>query len=120
MAEVVADRLNGGQALFPGIDDATKLQLSGVEVASFGDAFGTGESALEVVYADPARGLYQKVVVSSDAKTLLGGIFVGDASPYLSLRPLTPSSARATTSRSARSGPPSTATTATPSPTSAS
>ncbi|TFC57061.1 MULTISPECIES: nitrite reductase large subunit NirB [unclassified Cryobacterium] len=88
MAEVVADRLNGGQALFPGIDDATKLKLSGVEVASFGDAFGTGERALEVVYADPARGLYQKVVVSSDAKTLLGGIFVGDASPYLSLRPL--------------------------------
>ncbi|MBX0299027.1 nitrite reductase large subunit NirB [Cryobacterium sp. 1639] len=88
MAEVVADRLNGGQALFPGIDDATKLKLSGVEVASFGDAFGTGDRALEVVYADPARGLYQKVVVSSDAKTLLGGIFVGDASPYLSLRPL--------------------------------
>ncbi|WEO77036.1 nitrite reductase large subunit NirB [Cryobacterium sp. SO2] len=88
MAEVVADRLNGGQAVFPGIDDATKLKLSGVEVASFGDAFGTGDRALEVVYADPARGLYQKVVVSSDAKTLLGGIFVGDASPYLSLRPL--------------------------------
>ena len=88
MAEVVADRLSGGQAVFPGIDDATKLKLSGVEVASFGDAFGASESALEVVYADPARGLYQKVVVSSDAKTLLGGIFVGDASPYLSLRPL--------------------------------
>ncbi|QYF75217.1 nitrite reductase large subunit NirB [Cryobacterium sp. PAMC25264] len=88
MAEVVADRLNGGEAVFPGIDDATKLKLSGVEVASFGDAFGTGERALEVVYADPARGLYQKVVVSHDAKTLLGGIFVGDASPYLSLRPL--------------------------------
>ena len=88
MAEVVADRLNGGEALFPGIDDATKLKLSGVEVASFGDAFATGERALEVVYADPARGLYQKVVVSSDAKTLLGGIFVGDASPFLSLRPL--------------------------------
>ncbi|PRY67641.1 assimilatory nitrite reductase (NAD(P)H) large subunit precursor [Glaciihabitans tibetensis] len=88
MAEVVADRINGGEAVFPGIDDATKLKLSGVEVASFGDAFGTGDRALEVVYADPARGLYQKIVVSSDAKTLLGGIFVGDASPYLSLRPM--------------------------------
>jgi nitrite reductase (NADH) large subunit len=88
MAEVVADRLSGGEAVFPGIDDATKLKLSGVEVASFGDAFATDDRALEVVYADPARGLYQKVVVSSDAKTLLGGIFVGDASPYLSLRPL--------------------------------
>jgi len=88
MAEVVADRLNGGEAMFPGIDDATKLKLSGVEVASFGDALAVSEHALEVVYADPARGLYQKIVVSNDAKTLLGGIFVGDASPYLSLRPL--------------------------------
>ena len=88
MAEVVADRLHGGEAVFPGIDDATKLKLSGVEVASFGDALGASEHALEVVYADPARGLYQKIVVSNDAKTLLGGIFVGDASPYLSLRPL--------------------------------
>ncbi|MCU1481814.1 MAG: nitrite reductase [Subtercola sp.] len=88
MAEVVADRIWGGDAVFPGIDDATKLKLSGVEVASFGDAFGVTEHALEVVYADPARGLYQKIVISDDAKTLLGGIFVGDASPYSSLRPL--------------------------------
>ncbi|MEP6480684.1 MAG: nitrite reductase large subunit NirB [Rhodoglobus sp.] len=88
MAEVVADRLNGGAAVFPGIDDATKLKLSGVEVASFGDALALAEHSLEVVYADPARGLYQKIVVSDDAKTLLGGIFVGDASPYTSLRPL--------------------------------
>jgi nitrite reductase (NADH) large subunit len=88
MAEVVADRLLGGAATFPGIDDATKLKLSGVEVASFGDARGSSEGALEVVYADPARGLYQKVVVADDAKTLLGGVFVGDAAPYLSLRPL--------------------------------
>ncbi|MGO4784416.1 nitrite reductase large subunit NirB [Cryobacterium sp. W22_MBD10_FK3] len=88
MAEVTADRLHGGEAVFPGIDDATKLKLSGVEVASFGDALGRTEHCLEVVYADPARGLYQKIVVTGDAKTLLGGIFVGDASPYTSLRPL--------------------------------
>jgi nitrite reductase (NADH) large subunit len=85
---VAADRLNGGEAVFPGIDDATKLKLSGVEVASFGDALAKGEHVLEVVYADPARGIYQKIVVSDDAKTLLGGIFVGDASPYTALRPL--------------------------------
>jgi nitrite reductase (NADH) large subunit len=88
MAEVVADRIHGGAASFPGIDDATKLKLSGVEVASFGDALAVSEGALEVVYADPARGLYQKIVVSNDAKTLLGGIFVGDAAPYTALRPL--------------------------------
>ena len=88
MAEVVADRLLGGAAEFTTVDDATKLKLSGVDVASFGDALARTEQALEIVYADPARGLYQKLVVTDDAKTLLGGIFVGDASPYASLRPL--------------------------------
>jgi nitrite reductase (NADH) large subunit len=88
MAETVADRLLGGAAEFTIVDDATKLKLSGVEVAAFGDAMATGDGALEIVYADPARGLYQKIVVSDDARTLLGGMFVGDASPYSSLRPL--------------------------------
>ena len=88
MAETVADRLLGGDATFTTVDDATKLKLSGVDVASFGDAFAREPGALEIVYADPARGLYQKLVVSDDAKTLLGGVFVGDASPYAGLRPL--------------------------------
>ena len=88
MAEVVADRLLGGSATFTTIDDATKLKLSGVDVASFGDALATTPGALEIVYADPARGLYQKLVMTDDAKTLLGGIFVGDATPYSALRPL--------------------------------
>jgi len=88
MAEIVADRLHGGDATFPGFDTATKLKLSGVDVASFGDAFAATPGALEIVYADPARGVYQKLVVTDDARTLLGGIFVGDAAPYTSLRPL--------------------------------
>lgn len=88
MAEVAANRIRGGDAVFGGVDDATKLKLSGVEVASFGDALATTPHALEVVYADPARGLYQKIVVTDDATTLLGGIFVGDAAPYPALRPL--------------------------------
>jgi nitrite reductase (NADH) large subunit len=88
MAEIVADRLHGGDATFPGFDTATKLKLSGVDVASFGDGFAKTEHSLEIVYADPARGVYQKIVTTDDAKTLLGGIFVGDATPYTSLRPL--------------------------------
>ncbi|WP_415856668.1 nitrite reductase large subunit NirB [Sinomonas sp. G460-2] len=88
MAEIVADRLHGGDATFPGFDTATKLKLSGVDVASFGDAFAKEPGALEIVYADPARGVYQKIVTTDDATTLLGGIFVGDATPYQSLRPL--------------------------------
>ena len=88
MAEIVADRLHGGDATFPGFDTTTKLKLSGVDVASFGDAFARQPGALEIVYADPARGVYQKIVTTDDARTLLGGIFVGDATPYQSLRPL--------------------------------
>ncbi|WP_104135450.1 nitrite reductase large subunit NirB [Cryobacterium sp. Y62] len=86
MAE--ADRLLGGSAEFATVDDATKLKLSGVDVASFGDALATTAGSLEIVYADPARGLYQKLVMTDDAKTLLGGIFVGDATPYSALRPM--------------------------------
>ncbi|WP_265445532.1 nitrite reductase large subunit NirB [Flexivirga meconopsidis] len=88
MAEVVADRLLGGSATFPGADSSTKLKLLGVDVASFGDAFATAPGCLEVVYADAVAGVYKKLVVSDDARTLLGGILVGDASSYAALRPL--------------------------------
>jgi len=88
MAEVVADRLLGGSAVFPGADTSTKLKLMGVDVASFGDAHAATEGALEVVVNDAVAGTYAKVVVSDDAKTLLGGVLVGDASAYPLLRPL--------------------------------
>ncbi|GII98444.1 assimilatory nitrite reductase (NAD(P)H) large subunit precursor [Sediminihabitans luteus] len=88
MAEVVADRLLGGDATFPGADTATKLKLQGVDVASFGDAFARTEGAMELVWADPVAGVYKKLVLSDDARTLLGGVFVGDATPYASLRPM--------------------------------
>jgi nitrite reductase (NADH) large subunit len=88
MAEVVADRLHGGAATFPGADTATKLKLLGVDVASFGDAMGADASSLEVVYADPVAGVYKKLVLSDDARTLLGGVLVGDASAYAGLRPM--------------------------------
>ncbi|WP_068433796.1 nitrite reductase large subunit NirB [Piscicoccus intestinalis] len=88
MAEIVVDRLLGGQASFPGADTATKLKLLGVDVASFGDAFATDDGSLEIVYADPVAGVYKKLVLSDDARTLRGGILVGDASAYASLRPM--------------------------------
>ena len=88
MAEVVVDRLLGGEATFPGADTSTKLKLLGVDVASFGDAFAESPGSLEVVYADPVARVYKKLVMSDDAKTLLGGVLVGDASAYASLRPM--------------------------------
>jgi nitrite reductase (NADH) large subunit len=88
MAEVVADRLLGGTATFPGADMSAKLKLLGVDVASFGDAFAQNAGSLPVVYADPVAGVYKKLVLSDDARTLRGGILVGDASAYSALRPL--------------------------------
>ncbi|GBE63645.1 nitrite reductase large subunit [Mycobacterium sp. MFM001] len=87
-AEVVADRLLDGAAEFPEPDMSTKLKLLGVDVASFGDAMGTTENCLEVVVNDAVNQTYAKLVLSDDAKTLLGGILVGDASAYGVLRPM--------------------------------
>lgn len=87
-AEVVADRLLGGAAEFPEADLSTKLKLLGVDVASFGDAMGTTPNCLEVVVNDAVNQTYAKLVLSDDAKTLLGGVLVGDASAYGILRPM--------------------------------
>jgi nitrite reductase (NADH) large subunit len=88
MAEIAVDRLLGGASTYPGTDASAKLKLLGVDVASFGDAFAATPGALEVVFADPVAGVYKKLVLTDDARTLLGGILVGDASAYSSLRPM--------------------------------
>ncbi len=89
MAEIVAERiLGGGTPDFPGADMSTKLKLLGVDVASFGDAMAATEGALSIVYSDPVRGTYKKLVLADDAQTLLGGILVGDADAYAALKPM--------------------------------
>lgn len=60
MAEVAATRLLGGEASFPGYDESAKLKLSGVDVASFGDALARTPDALDVVYADPVAACLQE------------------------------------------------------------
>ncbi|MBW8825551.1 MAG: nitrite reductase large subunit [Acidobacteria bacterium] len=83
MARVVADRLCGGDATFGGSDLSTKLKLLGVEVASFGDAFGAGDEASEdVSFHDPIAGVYRRLVVDAASRQIIGGILVGDASQY--------------------------------------
>ena len=88
MAEIAVDRLLGGTSTYPGTDTSAKLKLLGVDVASFGDAFARTPGALELVFSDPVGGVYKKLVMTDDARTLLGGILVGDASAYSSLRPM--------------------------------
>ncbi|MFP8941040.1 nitrite reductase large subunit NirB [Streptomyces fenghuangensis] len=98
MARVAADAIagemggtggaGGAGASFTGADTSTKLKLLGVDVASFGDALGRTEGCLDVVYSDSRAGVYKKLVVAADG-TLLGGVLVGDAEAYGTLRPLT-------------------------------
>ncbi|MFJ7160100.1 nitrite reductase large subunit NirB [Streptomyces sp. NPDC101118] len=89
MAQTAAEDLLGtAERAFTGADLSTKLKLLGVDVASFGDAHGTTEGCLDVVYSDSRSGVYKKLVVAADG-TLLGGVLVGDADSYGLLRPLT-------------------------------
>ncbi|WP_199424585.1 nitrite reductase large subunit NirB [Actinotalea solisilvae] len=88
MADVVADQLLGGTRTYRPAPEGTKLKGVDAEAASFGDVFALTPGALEVTLADPVARTYRKIVVSDDARTLLGGVFVGDASLYASLRPL--------------------------------
>ncbi len=87
MAEVAAAELTGAAGAFTGADTSTKLKLLGVDVASFGDAHGATPGALDVLYSDSRSGVYKKLVVHPDGR-LLGGVLVGDAESFATLRPL--------------------------------
>ncbi len=85
MARVVADRLLGGDAVFAGADLSTKLKLMGIDVASFGDAFGATPGAESITFSDPVSNVYKRLVVAGGGDRVLGGILVGDASLYQTL-----------------------------------
>ena len=84
MAEVAADAIAGDTATaqFRGADMSTKLKLMGVDVASIGDAHGATPDSLHYLFSDEVAGVYKKLVVSADRKTLLGAVLVGEAADY--------------------------------------
>jgi nitrite reductase (NADH) large subunit len=81
MARAAVSELTGGDDLFTGFDMSTKLKLLGVDVASFGDAFGHPGTHI-ISLLDSSKSIYKKLVLSADRKHLLGGMLVGDASSY--------------------------------------
>jgi nitrite reductase (NADH) large subunit len=85
MAEVAAATLAGEAMAFEGFDMSTKLKLLGVDVGSFGDAFGVTPGARVISLFDGTASHYKKLVVSEDRTKLLGGVLVGDASAYSQL-----------------------------------
>ncbi|MCI3930552.1 nitrite reductase large subunit NirB [Streptomyces sp. AN091965] len=89
MARTAAEAIASGTGqAFTGADLSTKLKLLGVDVASFGDAHGAADGCLDVVYSDSRSGTYKKLVVGAGGE-LLGGVLVGDAEAYGTLRALT-------------------------------
>ncbi|NAS10562.1 nitrite reductase large subunit NirB [Poritiphilus flavus] len=83
MAQVAVDQILGRETLMSEtIDMSTKLKLIGVDVASFGNPFTSEEEAHSIIFENKLQGLYKRINISKDGKTLLGGILVGDASDY--------------------------------------
>ena len=85
MARSVVAHLSGQNQPFTGADMSTKLKLMGVDVASIGDAHAKTPGALTYQYTDGLNQIYKRLIVSADAKQLLGAVLVGDASAYGSL-----------------------------------
>ena len=87
MAAVVAARLAGATGeRFVGADLSTKLKLLGVDVASFGDAFGETPRSQSIVWSDAREGVHRKLVVDVETGAVRGGMLVGDADGYQTLR----------------------------------
>ncbi|MFI0491608.1 nitrite reductase large subunit NirB [Flavobacterium sp.] len=86
MADVAAEQILGREkTMRETIDMSTQLKLIGVEVASFGDPFIENAAVTAIVYENKFNGIYKRINVTKDGKTLLGGILVGDSSDYNAL-----------------------------------
>lgn len=82
MARTAAAVIGGGDGAFVGADMSTKLKLLGVDVGSIGDAYGRTPGAVSYRYQNDKTGVYKKLVVSGNGKTILGAVLVGDCSDY--------------------------------------
>ena len=80
-AQLLARRLAGERASYPGSVLATNLKVSGVNVFSAGDFLGTSADAEEIVLSDPAVGVYKKLVIAHDR--LVGAVLFGDTADGL-------------------------------------
>ena len=75
-AQLLARRLSGERAAYPGSVLATNLKVSGVNVFSAGDFMGATAGAEEIVLSDPGLGVYKKLVIAQDR--LAGAVLFGD------------------------------------------
>ncbi|MEO3478864.1 nitrite reductase large subunit NirB [Phaeobacter sp. CAU 1743] len=74
-AKVLAQTLLGQDARFVNKEVSTKLKVTGCDLFSAGD-FATGEGREDIVFRDPARGVYKRLVLEGDR--LIGAVMYGD------------------------------------------
>ncbi|MBI1816550.1 MAG: NAD(P)/FAD-dependent oxidoreductase [Deltaproteobacteria bacterium] len=77
-AKTIADVITGvnPSSAYVGSKLATKLKVMGVELASMGDVRTTQPGDDVVVYREPSRGVYKKLVVRDN--TLVGAVLLGE------------------------------------------
>ena len=74
-AKVLARTLLGEDDVFKMKELSTKLKVTGCDLFSAGD-FGDGEGREDIVFRDPGRGIYKRLVIEDDV--VLGAVFYGD------------------------------------------
>ena len=74
-AKVVAQTLLGEDATFVQRQVSTKLKVTGCDLFSAGD-FADGEGREDIVFRDPARGVYKRLVIEKDK--VIGAVMYGD------------------------------------------
>ena len=74
-AKVLAKALTDEDDAFTVKQLSTKLKVTGCDLFSAGD-FAEGDDREDIVYRDPARGVYKRLVLKDD--TLIGAVMYGD------------------------------------------
>ena len=74
-AKVAAATLLDEEAAFKQRQLSTKLKVTGVDLFSAGD-FAEGEGREDIVYRDPGRGIYKRLVIEDEC--LIGAVMYGD------------------------------------------
>ncbi|MFV0491762.1 MAG: FAD-dependent oxidoreductase, partial [Pseudorhodobacter sp.] len=74
-ARVLAKSLLGEEAVFAPVQTATKLKVTGCDLFSAGD-FAEGEGREDIVFRDPSRGVYKRLVLENDR--IIGVVMYGD------------------------------------------
>ncbi len=74
-AKVAAQTLLGQPAQFVQKELSTKLKVTGCDLFSAGD-FADGEGREDIVFRDPARGVYRRLVIEKNA--VIGAVMYGD------------------------------------------